>query len=262
MGENGLLKINVVTWVATLKTSSLPILKLLLGSSSLIHYVDCRELGSEVPHPSLSGYPIAEDNCDFPVCYLTWRDFISQDSPVNGCPGDTVIERTWIAQDSCGNEVANVQTITIDVGTDGGMCEPDLCPQEPCALCECDLQACECCAAGGITACTPVPCTPVACTPVECIPCELDMGNTLSPAPFCDDSTPCIPNIVPIFVDDSDGYNNIDSESQIVGFSDNALYWIERADYWRDEALGYLENSSSLLTISFVFTALMCIFAL
>merc|ERR1712137_255280 len=35
--ENGLLKINVVTWVATLKTSSLPILKLLLGSSSLIH---------------------------------------------------------------------------------------------------------------------------------------------------------------------------------------------------------------------------------
>jgi len=218
--------------------------------------LDCRNLTSDIPSPSVTGFPLAEDNCDNPVCDITWRDFISTepgDDP--DCPGDTIISRTWTITDGCGNSLPNVQTITIAVQTDGGLCEPELCPQEPCRLCECDLASCDCCAAGGITACTPVecnpvPCTPVECTPVDCIPCELNMDDTLSPAPFCDDETPCIPNIIPVFVDDSDGYTTVGEDNN--PYANNAAYWEDKAQYWKDNAMRYMQNNSSILGFSIV----------
>jgi len=190
--------------------------------------------------PSVAGVPIAVDNCDAIVCDITWFDSLPSTSIFDGCPGDTKVTRTWIATDTCGNSIEKTQDIIISVQETSFPCQPAPCDPEPCLLCECPLAECSCCAAGGINTCTPVPCSPVACTPVpcttvDCIPCSTDTDNTLSPSPFCSDDVPCIPNIVPIFVDDEDGYNENTSHTSYL--DGQISYWIDRASYWRNQLI-------------------------
>jgi len=189
--------------------------------------------------PRVSGFPIAVDDCTYPVCLLTWSDFTTYTETVQGCPGNILIYRTWTATDNCDNSFSEVQILTIGVTPDGGNCPPDLCPPEGCELCECPITECDCCSAGGITACTPVPCSPVACsavscTAVDCTPCAINLDGASGPAPLCGPEIACIPNIVPIFVDDGDGLVDTTYPYGGVSLSDRVDYWVDRADYWRD----------------------------
>jgi len=151
-----------------------------------------------------------------------------------------LIYRTWTATDNCGHEIDNIQRLTIGVSKNGTNCNPEACPPEPCDLCECGpIEDCDCCSAGGITACTAVPCSPVACsavpcTAVDCTPCAINIDNASGPAPLCGPEIACIPNIVPIFVDDGDGLNDTTYPYGGVSLSDRVDYWVDRADYWRD----------------------------
>jgi hypothetical protein len=217
------------------------------------------ENGDYLPSAS-NGYPIASDKCQFPVCDITYADVLDQrPSPVGTCPGDLVIFRTWTATDDCGNSLSDVQELTVEFADPTVPCQPDLCPQEPCELCECDLdEPCNCCDAGGLTACLSVPCNPVACTAVpctavDCIACPIDEDNALAPLPICGNDTPCIPNIVPIFVDDDDYLVN-DPETTdgnaIDDLASRVSYWIGRANYWRDAS----ESQSSAIGAAPVIT--------
>ena len=59
--------------------------------------------------PTATGEATAEDNCD-PNVIITYAD-----NRIDGdCAGSFVIERSWIATDSCGNEARCIQKITIE----------------------------------------------------------------------------------------------------------------------------------------------------
>ena len=195
-------------------------------------------------HPGQTGFPLVSDNCDFPVCSITWYDDISDvGEPVGTCKVDQLIRRTFVARDFCENASTITQDIFVEYVEVSVPCDGLPCAQNPCKLCECDLTKlnCECCERGGAASCLPVNCNAVACSPkancnpVPCIACALDIGDSTSPLPFCDNSTvPCIPNIIPIFVDDEDSTAIPDPEE---GEFDSE-YWKDRAVYWRDRLHG------------------------
>src|SRR3990167_1486975 len=188
--------------------------------------------------PITTGIAIATDDCTFPVCDVTWDDHIDdvydQYNTLGTCPTNKLITRTWTARDDCGNELINVQLITIAINTATGPCEKQPCPQEKCTDCECNYRHCDCCT--GPKACTAVACkervacTAVPCRTVLCIPCA--PLTDIYPLPFCDDSVPCIPVIIPVFIDD-DGVFQPGDEGEPL----DSEYWLLRADYWKDLAV-------------------------
>jgi hypothetical protein len=58
--------------------------------------------------PEALGYATAIDNCD-PEPGVDFYDNVIE----SGCPGRYVIERVWVALDSCGNDTEAIQTITV-----------------------------------------------------------------------------------------------------------------------------------------------------
>jgi len=195
-------------------------------------------------HPGQTGFPLVSDNCDFPVCSITWFDVITEiGTQIGSCKRDQRIRRTFVARDSCGNQSTITQDIFIEYVEVSIPCEGLPCEQDPCRLCECDISRlnCECCDRGGAQSCLPVNCNAVACSPkancnpVPCIACAIDLNDSTSPLPFCDNSTvPCIPNIVPIFVDDEDETAIPDPD----GGDFDSEYWKDRAAYWRERFQG------------------------
>ena len=196
--------------------------------------LDCDEDTS----PLNTGIAIATDDCTFPVCDVTWDDHV-EDIPdlydtLGTCPLNKLITRTWTARDDCGNELINTQEITLLINQPTGPCAKEPCEVEKCTPCECNYAHCDCCT--GPKACTAVACkervacTAVPCNTVNCIPCA--PVTDIYPLPFCDDSVPCIPVIIPVFVDDDGVFQTGDTGEPL-----DSEYWLLRADYWKDLAI-------------------------
>jgi len=70
-----------------------------------------------IPPPSETGTPTVIDTCN-PNPTVTYCDTVSTNE---GCAGTYVINRTWLAVDSCGRSNTCVQTITVEQGSSSGV---------------------------------------------------------------------------------------------------------------------------------------------
>ena len=138
------------------------------------------------------------DNCD-PNPEIVFFDSEVTLPGIGLCPGDTVITRTYIVSDVCGNTDSIDQNIIIE-NTPPPECRPVDCIPSPCDRSSCPIQECDCCGAD------PVPCQSVNCAPTNCnaVPC------TAIPCSGCDvlpASNGCQPKLCAptyIFIDDDD----------------------------------------------------------